>query len=475
MPPEPDREIHSRAWISLFLSTCSSGSGTIVLNLTVKPEAIRTVQNWKSWEGQTVDDRFRLLQFLGDSNHSAVFLTEYGQQEPRKAAIKLIPEDPENAPPLLDQWGRTASLSNPHLLRIFESGRCELDNTGWIYVVMEYAEEDLSQVVAQRPITPAEAREMLEPVLDALSYIHANGFVHGRVKPGNIVGVDEQLKLSSDSICASNKRNSGLREPDAYDPPEFAREGYSPAADIWSLGITLVEAMTQHLPSLEGNEPVVPETIPAPFLDIARQCLRLDTQRRGTAADIIKRLHGAPEPQTATAVNAPRLSRKRLYIALVAVLGLALTAVLAVQSFSRRRLDSTPTTSRVAAPTVEPPPKPPQATPETGQPAAKTVDRQPGEVVHKVLPDVPRSARNTIKGRLKVSVRVHVDESGDVEVAKLDSRGPSAYFAGLALKAARQWKFTPATFEGREGSSDWILRFEFSRAGTKAVPVRAGH
>jgi len=475
VPPEPDREIHSRAWISLFLSTCSSGSGTIVLNLTVKPEAIRTVQNWKSWEGQTVDDRFRLLQFLGDSNHSAVFLTEYGQQEPRKAAIKLIPEDPENAPPLLDQWGRTASLSNPHLLRIFESGRCELDNTGWIYVVMEYAEEDLSQVVAQRPITPAEAREMLEPVLDALSYIHANGFVHGRVKPGNIVGVDEQLKLSSDSICASNKRNSGLREPDAYDPPEFAREGYSPAADIWSLGITLVEAMTQHLPSLEGNEPVVPETIPAPFLDIARQCLRLDPQRRGTAADIIKRLHGAPEPQTATAVNAPRLSRKRLYIALVAVLGLALTAVLAVQSFSRRRLDSTPTTSRVAAPTVEPPPKPPQATPETGQPAAKTVDRQPGEVVHKVLPDVPRSARNTIKGRLKVSVRVHVDESGDVEVAKLDSRGPSAYFAGLALKAARQWKFTPATFEGREGSSDWILRFEFSRAGTKAVPVRAGH
>ena len=76
---------------------------------------------------------------------------------------------------------------------------------------MEYAEEDLSQVVAQRTITPAEAREMLEPVLDALSYIHANGFVHGHVKPGNIVGVDEQLKLSSDSVCLSSKGNSGLR------------------------------------------------------------------------------------------------------------------------------------------------------------------------------------------------------------------------------------------------------------------------
>jgi TonB family protein len=436
---------------------------------------IRTVQNWKSWEGQTIDDRFRLLQFLHESNDSAVFLTEYGEHDPRKAAIKLIPEDAENAPRLLQQWERTAKLSNPHLLRIFASGRCELDNTGWIYVVTEYAEEDLSQVLAQRPITPAEAQEMLEPILDALAYIHANGFVHGRVRPGNIVGVDEQLKLSSDTVCPSGKGNSGLRDPDAYDPPEFGRVGYSPAADIWSLGITLVEAMTQRLPSLEGKEPVVPETIPAPFRDIARQCLRLDPQRRGTAADITKRLHGAPEPQTATAVNAPQLSRRRLYIALVAVLGLILTAVLAILNFSNRRLDSTPTTSPVAAPTVEPPPKPPQAAPETRQPAAKTADTQPGEVVHKVLPDVPRSARNTIKGRLKVSVRVHVDESGNVGMAKLDSRGPSPYFAGLALKAARQWKFTPATSAGREGSSDWILRFEFSRAGTRAVPVRAGH
>jgi TonB family protein len=445
----------------------------------VKPEAIRTVENRKSWEGQTVDDRFQLLKYLGDSNDSAVFLTEYGQQEPRQATIKLIPEDPENARRLLRQWERerAAKLSHPHLLPIFEVGRCELDNRGWLYVVMEYADEDLSQVLAQRPITPAEAREMLEPVLDALSYIHAQGLVHGHVKPVNIVGVNEQLKLSSDSVCLSSKGNNGLREPDAYDPPEFTREGYSPAADIWSLGITLVEAMTQRLPSFGETEPVLPDTIPAPFFDIARQCLRLDPQRRCTAADILERLHGPPEPPTSRTVSHPSSSPKRLYVALVVALAVILAIVLAVQRFS-----SPPTASRVAAPSVVPEPKPPQTTPETAQPTAKTGDRQPssirvpqvsnepGEVVHKVLPDVPRSARNTIKGKLKVSVRVHVDGSGNVEVAKLDSRGPSAYFAGLALKAARQWKFTPAKAE-----SDWILRFEFSRGGTKAVPVLAGH
>jgi TonB family protein len=435
---------------------------------------IRTVESWKSWEGQTVDDRFRLLQYLGSSNRSAVFLTEYGRQEPRKAALKLIAEDPENAPRMLQGWERAAKFSYPHLLRIFEAGRFELDNRGWLYIVMEYAEENLSQVLAQRAITQAEAREMLEPIVGALSYIHANGLVHGHVNPVNIVGVDEQLKLSSDTICSKGKESGGSREPDAYDAPEFTREGYSAAADVWSLGITLIEAMTQRLPSLEGKEPVVPDTMPAPFRDIARQCLRLDPQQRSTAAGIIERLHGAPEPQTATVVSPPRSSRKWLYIGLLAALGLILTAVLVVQRSSNPRQDSTAPTSRVPVRTAEPAPKAPQATTETGQPVTKTVDTQPGEVLHKVLPDVPRSARNTIKGKLKVNVRVHVDGSGNVAAAKLNARGSSAYFAGLALKAARQWKFTPATAAGRQGSSDWILRFEFSRAGTKVVPLRAG-
>lgn len=441
---------------------------------------IRTVENWKSWEGKTVDNRFRLLQYLGDCSRDAIFLTEYGERETRKAAIKLIPEDPDDAPRLLEQWERAAKLSHPHLLPIFDAGRCELNNINWLYLVMEYAQDDLSQVLVQRPITPAEAREMLEPIADALSYVHAQGFVHGHVQPVSIVGVDEQLKLSSDSICLSGKGNGGLREPDVYDAPEFTREGYAPTGDIWSLGITLVEAMTQRLPSLGGTEPVLPETIPAPFFDIARECLRLDPRRRCTAADILERLHGPTEPPASRTVGPPVSSPKRLYITVAIVLAVILAIVLAVQRFS-----SPPTASPVPASTVAPEPKPPQARSEAGNPTAKTGDGQPssaqvpqaksepGEVVHKVLPDVPRSARNTVSGRLKVSVRVHVDGSGNVAAAKLTSRGPSAYFAGLALKAARQWKFTPAKAAGRDVSSDWILRFEFSRAGTKAVPLRA--
>ena len=44
--------------------------------------------DWKDWEDQLVDGKFCLRQYLGGYEHSAVFLTDYGEPEPQKAAIK---------------------------------------------------------------------------------------------------------------------------------------------------------------------------------------------------------------------------------------------------------------------------------------------------------------------------------------------------------------------------------------------------
>jgi len=66
-------------------------------------------QDWKQWEGQVVNGKFPLLRYLGGSEYSAVFLTEFNQSErPQRAAIKLIPpaekpmkfNSPDGAPPL---------------------------------------------------------------------------------------------------------------------------------------------------------------------------------------------------------------------------------------------------------------------------------------------------------------------------------------------------------------------------------------
>src|SRR6266849_7237284 len=115
---------------------------------------------WNQCEGQVIDNRFRLRQYLGGADDSAVFLTQIDSPQPQKAAIKFIPAGPA-AELQLSLWHRVKQLAHPNLLRIFETGRCRLQNRDRLYVVMEYAEEDLSQIIPQRALRDTEARAML--------------------------------------------------------------------------------------------------------------------------------------------------------------------------------------------------------------------------------------------------------------------------------------------------------------------------
>src|SRR5258708_13789507 len=225
----------------------------------------------KNWIGKVVDDKFPLRQWLAGSEHSAVFLTERAGGA-RKAAIKLIPAQGLDGDAQLSLWTSIAKLSHPHLIQLFECGRCQIEGTRLLYAVMESADENLAEILPVRPLTPAEASEMLPPAAEALGFLHRAGFVHGRVKPSNITAVDNQLKLSTDSLRKIGEVG-GARAASAYDAPEVATAGLSPAADVWSLGMTLVAVMTQKEPkpqSVSGSV-AVPNPIPQPLREIARQ------------------------------------------------------------------------------------------------------------------------------------------------------------------------------------------------------------
>jgi len=92
--------------------------------------------------------------------------------------------------------------------------------------------------------------------------------------------------------------------------------------------------------------------------------------------------------------------------------------------------------------------------------------------VQRVMPRVSPGARNTITGKIRVVVKVDVDTAGNVTEARLQSPGPSRYFARLALEAARGWKFKPATANGRAVASEWVVRFGYSRRGTEGSAKR---
>jgi len=252
-----------------------------------------TAQTQSFLQGEVVDERYHLGQHLGGSDHSAVFLTQFGEIHPKKAAIKLLPARRGTAELQLSRWRLAANLSHPHLLRILDMGRCEVGSTPMLYVVTELASENLAEIIPQRPLSPDEGREMLVPVVDALSLIHSRGFVHGHVKPSNIIVVGEEIKLSSDSICRLSDPVENVGHPSIYDPPESNRNGATTAGDIWSLGVTIVEALSQETLAwnpAERREPAIPESVPPPFAEFARHCLRRDPKNRWTAATIRARL-----------------------------------------------------------------------------------------------------------------------------------------------------------------------------------------
>ena len=383
---------------------------------------------WQQREGQSIDGVFPLLRYLGGGAASAVFLTEYGETNPRRAAIKLMAAGAVEADRQLSAWEAASALSHPHLIQILAGGQCRLEDESYIYVVTEYADENLSQVLSDRVLTPEEARGMLGPVADALGYLHGKGFVHGRLTSSNIMAVGEQVKISSDTV----------------------RHGGSPADDAWSLGVLLREALAPRVPGQDAAD------LPEPFAEIVRHCLDPDPQKRWSMAEISARLDGK-ESQPAAAPPAAVKKPSRWPLAALAAGAL----IVALGAWLMRA----PRTGPASAPAPAVAPVQPVEKPKVVSPAPETLAR--GGIVSRVLPDIPPKARNTINGKVIVNVKISVDRSGNVQAATIEPPRSSKYLSDLTMAAARRWKFEPGS-----APEEWLLRFQLFRDRTTVSAVR---
>jgi eukaryotic-like serine/threonine-protein kinase len=267
--------------------------------------------DWKKLEGQVVNKMFPLRRFLGSTSHSAVFLTQSGHAQPKNLAIKFISAGAK-ADSQISLLQSASKLNHPNLLSLLPGGRCQLAGMDLVFVVMEYAEADVGRVLRERALTTNETRELLGPLLDALNFIHSKGLVHAHIKPSNIMAVGNQVKLSSDTVLPLGEPRPASRPVDIYDAPESRTALIAGSSDVWSLGVTLVEMLTQRTPASPQEsqaDPLVPPTLPQPFLDIARQCLRRDPLLRWTTAQIADCL--GPVPVTTAAQEVTVGAEKR--------------------------------------------------------------------------------------------------------------------------------------------------------------------
>ena len=396
----------------------------------------------QQWEGVIVDGAFRLDQYLGEGESGAVFRTDFNGSA---ATIKLIPAKPVQADAQLASWDAASKLNHPNLVRIYASGRSALDDTSIVYLVTEHADETMADVLAERRLTPTEARDVMATALDALAYLHGQGLSHGHIKASNFLAVGDDLKLSVDHVAASD-----------------------PAEDVRMLGALFQNAIEKPLPQ--------------PFLDITERALDPNPRTRWTVPEIITRLDGRMPVRAAE----PKPPVWRYVLPTAAIVIAAITFVIARSA--RHPLPAPPPavaqTAPQPAPVAPAPAVDKKSAPEPAPPAKSAAERKRRTkserraatkvaqvttqgIISQPMPEVPAPAIRTIHGKVAVPIRVDVDTNGNVIDAKVDGRSGSRYFAGYALKAARQWKFAPSG-----APQSWVLRFVFTRENTLVSPAR---
>ena len=465
-------------------------------------QALALMTSPHSWEGRIVNGKYPLRQLLDGTDAAPVYLTE---RNGAKAVIKLIAADSPQAAAQSASWKLASRMSHPNLVQVFDSGLWHADDEHDLhFAVMEYCDESLAGVLAQRALTAAETRDMLAPALDALKYLHTQNVVHGRMNPADILASGDQLKLSTDALRRSGEARE-IQAATPYDAPEIRSGAISPSSDLWPLGVTLYQALTRRLPVLEKSGTLeLTEKLPPPFDEIVNGLVTPDRERRLSIA-AVKSLLDRPTPEVVR--NSPQLiaaepkpvagirmirseptasagetrpgkpqseekrtaswsiGRRQLAIAIGALALLIAVLVGLHLSDSSPAPTLSPASSQSSTAAV----RQPVTTASHVKPLAA---ESPGSVLRQVLPEMPAKVQRTINGTVKVTVRVSVNADGKVSGATLTSRGPSAYFARHSLEAARQWTFAPPVRTGKPQVSAWTLRFEFRRSGTKTSAQR---
>ncbi len=199
--------------------------------------------------------RYELLRELGSGGTSVVYHAR-DRETGREVAIKLLSKER-----LEDRFAqeaqRLSQLSHPNLVGFLEVGRHE----GRDYIVMEHlAGGDLGSYLTGR--STDQILRIFVPICAGLGYLHSKGIVHRDVKPANILldthGVPKLTDLGSARQVDRKTRITkagAILGTYAYLAPEQIQSGDAgPAADLYSLGVCLFEALTGRRPFTVKNE-----------------------------------------------------------------------------------------------------------------------------------------------------------------------------------------------------------------------------
>ncbi|CAI9585075.1 unnamed protein product, partial [Staurois parvus] len=205
-----------------------------------------------------------------------------------------------------------ASCDHPHIVKLLDAFYFE--NNLWILIEFcAGGAVDAVMLELERPLTEPQIRVVCKQTLEALIYLHEAKIIHRDLKAGNILlTLDGDVKLADFGVSAKNTRTLQRRDSFIGTPYWMAPEvvmcetskdrPYDFKADVWSLGVTLIEMAQIEPPHHELNPMRVllkiaksePPTLAQPsrwskdFSDFLRKCLEKNIDNRWNTAQLLQ-------------------------------------------------------------------------------------------------------------------------------------------------------------------------------------------